>query len=159
MSDLTARLSEIVGHHNLLAGDAIPEDYFHDEVLTTAPHKPAYVAKPATAEEVAQLLKVAAEHRVPVTARGSGTGLSGAATPREDGLVISFERMNAVLEVDTTNQVAVVQPGVTLTELDAATADTGLRYMVHPGELSSSVGGNVGTNAGGMRAVKYGVAR
>ena len=159
MSDLTARLSEIVGDHNLLAGDAIPEDYFHDEVLTTGPHKPAYVAKPACTEEVAQLLKVAAEHRVPVTARGSGTGLSGAATPREGGLVISFERMNAVLEVDTTNQVAVVQPGVTLTELDAATADTGLRYMVHPGELSSSVGGNVGTNAGGMRAVKYGVAR
>ena len=96
---------------------------------------------------------------MPVTARGSGSGLSGAARPREDGLLISFERMNAVLEVDTTNQVAVVQPGVTLTELDAATADTGLRYMVHPGELSSSVGGNVGTNAGGMRAVKYGVAR
>ena len=94
-----------------------------------------------------------------MTARGSGSGLSGAAVPIENGLVISFERMNKVLEVDTTNQVAVVQPGVTLLELDAATADTGLRYMVHPGELSSSVGGNVGTNAGGMRAVKYGVAR
>ena len=67
--------------------------------------------------------------------------------------------MNAVLEVDTTNQVAVVQPGVTLTELDAATVGTGLEYTVYPGELSSSVGGNVGTNAGGMRAVKYGVAR
>jgi len=94
-----------------------------------------------------------------VTARGSGTGLSGAAIPRADGLLISFERMNKVLEVDTVNQVAVVQPGVTLTELDAATADCGLRYMVHPGELSSSVGGNVGTNAGGMNAVKYGIAR
>jgi glycolate oxidase len=159
MSDMTTRFAEIVGDHNLLTGDAILEDYFHDEVLGTTPQKPAYVAKPATAEEVAQLLKAAAEHNVPVTARGSGTGLSGAATPRQDGLVISFERMNAVLEVDTTNQVAVVQPGVTLTELDAATAGTGLRYMVHPGELSSSVGGNVGTNAGGMRAVKYGVAR
>src|ERR1700758_5609146 len=159
MSDMTARFSEIVGEHNLLTGDAIPEDYFHDEVLTTAPQKPAYVAKPACAEEVSQLLQAATEHGVPVTARGSGTGLSGAAIPREGGLVISFERMNAVLEVDTTNQVAVVQPGVTLTELDAATADTGLRYMVHPGELSSSVGGNVGTNAGGMRAVKYGIAR
>ncbi len=67
--------------------------------------------------------------------------------------------MNKVLEVDTANQVAVVQPGVALTDLDAATADTGLRYTVYPGELSSSVGGNVGTNAGGMRAVKYGVAR
>ena len=159
MSDMTARFSEIVGQHHLLTGDAIPEDYWHDEVLTKPPQRPAYVAKPATAEEVSQLLKVASDHHVPVTARGSGTGLSGAAIPRADGLLISFERMNAVLEVDTTNQVAVVQPGVTLTELDAATADTGLRYMVHPGELSSSVGGNVGTNAGGMNAVKYGIAR
>src|SRR6201990_2277762 len=159
MSDMTTRFAEIVGDHNLLTGDAIPEDYFHDEVLTTAPQKPAYVAKPASAEEVSQLLKAAAEHKVPVTARGSGTGLSGAATPREDGLVISFERMNAVLEVDTINQVAVVQPGVTLTELDAATGDSGLSYMVQPGELSSSVGGNVGTNAGGLRAVKYGIGR
>src|ERR1700723_1440048 len=159
MSDMTTRFAEIVGDHNLLTGDAIPDDYFHDEALTTAPQKPAYVAKPASAEEVSQLLKAASEHGVPVPARGSGTGLSGAAIPREGGLVISFERMNAVLEVDTTNQVAVVQPGVTLTELDAATVYAGLSYMVQPGELSSSVGGNVGTNAGGMRAVKYGIAR
>ena len=159
MSDMTARLAEIVGNHNLLAGDAIPENYWHDEELHRPPQQPAYVAKPASAQEVAQLLQAASEHGVPVTARGSGSGLSGAARPREGGLLISFERMNAVLEVDTTNQVAVVQPGVTLTELDAATADAGLRYMVAPGELSSSVGGNVGTNAGGMRAVKYGVAR
>jgi glycolate oxidase len=159
MSDITARFAEIVGDHNLLTGDAIPENYWHDEVLTTAPQRPAYVAKPATAEDVSQLLKAASEHKVPVTARGSGSGLSGAAIPREDGLLISFERMNTVLEVDTTNQVAVVQPGVTLTELDAATVDSGLAYMVQPGELSSSVGGNVGTNAGGMRAVKYGIAR
>ena len=127
--------------------------------MTKPPQRPAYLAKPARTDEVARLLKTATEHRIPVTARGSGTGLSGAAIPRADALLISFERMNAVLEVDTTNQVAVVQPGVTLTELDAATVDFGLRYMVHPGELSSSVGGNVGTNAGGMRAVKYGIAR
>ncbi|OBH84012.1 FAD-binding protein [Mycobacterium scrofulaceum] len=159
MSDMTARFAEIVGQHNLVTGDAIPEDYWHDEVLTKPPQRPAWVAKPASAEAVSQLLKAASDNSVPVTARGSGTGLSGAAIPRADGLLISFERMKAVLEVDTTNQVAVVQPGVTLTELDAATADTGLRYMVHPGELSSSVGGNVGTNAGGMNAVKYGIAR
>jgi glycolate oxidase len=152
---MTMRFTEIVGNSNLLAGDAIPEDYWHDEEFTKPPQKPAYVAKPASAQEVSQLLMAASEHGVPVTARGSGSGLSGAARPREDGLLISFERMNAVLEVDTTNQVAVVQPGVTLIELDAATADTGLQYMVHPGELSSSVGGNVGTNAGGMRAVNY----
>jgi glycolate oxidase len=159
VSEITARFAKIVGEQHLLTGDAIPDDYARDEVLTTPPQQPAYVAKPATADEVSQLLQKASQHHVPVTARGSGTGLSGAAIPRKNGLVISFERMNAVLEVDTTNQVAVVQPGVTLTDLDAATAGTGLRYMVYPGELSSSVGGNVGTNAGGMRAVKYGIAR
>nr|WP_085102117.1 FAD-binding oxidoreductase [Mycobacterium paraense] len=156
---MSERFADIVGEHNVLTGDAIPEDYWHDEVLTTAPQRPAYVAKPTTAEEVSQLLQAASEAKIPVTARGSGSGLSGAAIPRADGLLISFERMNAILEIDTTNQVAVVQPGVTLTELDAATVDAGLNYMVQPGELSSSVGGNVGTNAGGMRAVKYGIAR
>ncbi|MBB5852611.1 FAD-binding oxidoreductase [Amycolatopsis umgeniensis] len=159
MGDVAARFAEIVGDTNLLAGEAIPEDYAHDEALTITPRRPAYLAKPETAEEVAELLKVAGEHGVPVTARGSGTGLSGGAQPREDSLVISFERMNAVLEIDTENHVAVVQPGVTLSELDEKATKAGLGYTVHPGELSASVGGNVGTNAGGMRAVKYGVTR
>ena len=159
MGDVAARLAEIVGDKNLLTGEAISEDYAHDEALTAEPQKPAYVAKPASAEEVAELLKTASEYGVPVTARGSGSGLSGAARPLEGGLVVSFERMNAVLEVDAEDQVAVVQPGVTLAELDAKTAEAGLSYTVYPGELSASVGGNVGTNAGGMRAVKYGVTR
>ncbi|NIH78782.1 FAD-binding oxidoreductase [Amycolatopsis viridis] len=159
MGDVTGRIAEIVGEHNLLTGDAVPDDYAKDESLTVEPAKPAYVAKPATAEEVAALLTLAAEHDLPVTARGSGTGLSGAARPRAGGLLVSFERMNAVLEVDAANQVAVVQPGVTLADLDEKTAGAGLAYTVYPGELSASVGGNVGTNAGGMRAVKYGVAR
>ncbi|EHB54032.1 D-lactate dehydrogenase (cytochrome) [Mycolicibacterium rhodesiae JS60] len=159
MPDLAALFSDIVGPTHLLTGDAISEDYGHDEALTIPPQRPAYLAKPATADEVAALLKAATEHRVPVTARGSGCGLSGASQPVADGLLISFERMNAVLEIDADNHVAVVQPGVTLTELDAQTATAGLSYTVYPGELSSSVGGNVGTNAGGMRAVKYGVTR
>ena len=159
MGDVAARLAEIVGDKNLLIGDAISEDYAHDEALSATPQKPAYVAKPSSAEEVAELLKAASEHGVPVTARGSGSGLSGAARPQADGLVVSFERMNAVLEVDADNHVAVVQPGVTLAELDVKTAEAGLSYTVYPGELSASVGGNVGTNAGGMRAVKYGVTR
>jgi len=159
MSEITERFADIVGHGNLLTGDAIPEDYAHDEELSLPPQRPAYLAKPATAEEVSELLKAATQHNIPVTARGSGCGLSGGARPSEGGLLISFERMGKVLEVDTTNQVAVVQAGVTLSDLDAATHDYGLRYTVYPGELSSTVGGNVGTNAGGMRAVKYGVAR
>lgn len=156
---VAVRLAEIVGDTNLLSGADIPPDYAHDEALSTAPHQPAYLAKPRSAEEVAELVKAAGAYRVPVTARGSGTGLSAGARPRQGGLVISLERMNQILQIDTANHVAVVQPGVTLAELDEKTAEVGLGYTVHPGELSATIGGNVGTNAGGMRAVKYGVTR
>ncbi|MFI9387136.1 FAD-binding oxidoreductase [Kutzneria sp. NPDC052558] len=159
MDDVRTRLASIVGDGNFLAGAEIPEDYGRDEDLTGRPQLPAYVAKPGSAKEVAELLTTAAEHGVPVTARGSGTGISGAARPVAGGLVVSFERMNAVLEIDTGNHVAVVQPGVTVAELDARAAEHGLTYPVRPGELSGSLGGNVATNAGGMRAVKYGVTR
>jgi glycolate oxidase len=79
--------------------------------------------------------------------------------PRHGGLVISFEKMNSVIEIDTANHMAVVQPGITLAELDEVLAPLGLVYPVFPGEYSASLGGNVNTNAGGMRAVKYGVTR
>jgi glycolate oxidase len=102
---------------------------------------------------------VADENRTAVIARGSGTGLSGAAVPRPDAILVSFERMNQILEIDTANHVAVVQAGVTLEELDRATSAHGLVYPVFPGENSASLGGNVATNAGGMRAIKYGVTR
>lgn len=158
-TDVAAQFAGIVGAGGLLTGEQIGPDYSHDEALVGAPVTPCYVARPQTAEQVAALLAAATEAKTPVTARGSGTGLSAGARPCPDGLLISFERMNAVLEIDTDNQVAVVQPGVTLADLDTATAEAGLMYTVFPGELSASVGGNVGTNAGGMRAVKYGVTR
>jgi len=94
-----------------------------------------------------------------MTARGSGTGLSGGATPVAGGIVISFERMNRVVRLDTNDHVVVVQPGLTLRELGEHLMSTGLRYPVYPGELSGSIGGNVNTNAGGMRAVRHGVTR
>ncbi|MBK1785785.1 FAD-binding oxidoreductase [Prauserella cavernicola] len=159
MGDEAQRLAEIVGEHHLLTGEDVSEDYAGDESLVGEPVTPKYVVKPATAAEVAAVLAVATEHRIPVTARGSGSGLSAAARPHPDGILVSFERMNAILEIDTTNHVAVVQPGVTLSELDSQTAASGLGYTVYPGEMSASIGGNVGTNAGGMRAVKYGVTR
>jgi glycolate oxidase len=158
-TDVAAQFAGIVGAGGLLTGEQIGPDYSHDEALVGAPVTPGYVARPQTAEQVAALLAAATEAKTPVTARGSGTGLSAGARPCPDGLLISFERMNAVLEIDTDNQVAVVQPGVTLADLDTATAEAGLMYTVFPGELSASVGGNVGTNAGGMRAVKNGVTR
>src|SRR6266567_5192598 len=159
MADVAALLADVVSPEQVLTGDAISDDYGHDEALTATPELPAFVVCPGSTAEVSAILRVANEHRIPVTARGSGTGLSGAAVPRAGGMVVSFERMNKVVEIDTSNHVAVVQPGVTLDQLDEVTAGHKLVYPVYPGEYSSSLGGNVATNAGGMRAVKYGVTR
>jgi glycolate oxidase len=158
-ADVAAALTAIVGEGNVLVGEAVNEDLTHDEALTAAPQRPLAVVRPADTEQVAAIVRWAAEHGVPVTARGSGTGLSGACIPRPDGLLVDFRRMAEVLEIDTDNHVAVVQPGITLQELDVATAEHGLVYTVFPGEGSASLGGNVATNAGGMRAVRYGVTR
>lgn len=159
MVDLAEALRGTVPDEHLLVGDAVNEDYAHDEALTATPVVPTAVLRPGSTAEVAAILAVADAHGIPVTARGSGTGLSGAATPVEGGIVVSFERMKAVLEIDTENHMAVVQPGLTLAELDEQLAAHDLVYPVFPGEYSASLGGNVNTNAGGMRAVKYGVTR
>lgn len=159
MADLPNALAEIVGADHLFVGTEISEDYAHDEALTVTAQLPVAVVLPADTAQVAAVLRLADALGVPVTARGSGTGLSGACTPSADGIVVSFERMTAILEIDQENHVAVVQPGVTLAELDEALAPHGLVYPVFPGEYSASLGGNVATNAGGMRAVKYGVTR
>ncbi len=152
-------LAGVVGAENVRTGDAIKDDYGHDEALTAEPQRPLAVVSPASTGEVAAVVRLADEHRIPVTARGAGTGMSGGCIPRADGIVVSFERMNRILEIDTDNFVAVVEPGVQLDQLDAELAPLGLVYPVYPGEYSASLGGNVGTNAGGMRAVKYGVTR
>jgi glycolate oxidase len=156
---LADQLAGLVGRDDVLVGDAISDDYRHDEALSATPVAPGYLVRPTTAEQVAAIVTLAAAEGVPVTPRGSGSGMSGACVPTADGIVVSFERMNSVLEIDTDNHVAVVQPGVTLAELDERTAEVGLSYPVYPGELSASLGGNVATNAGGMRAVRYGVTR
>lgn len=157
--DLVEALGAIVGTAQVLTGDAINDDLTHDEALCVPPVRPAAVARPATTEEVAGLVAWAAASGTPVTARGSGTGMSGACIPQADGVLISFERMRSIVEIDLENHVAVVQPGVTLHELDEALKPHGLIYPVQPGENSASLGGNVATNAGGMRAVRYGVTR
>lgn len=159
---LLGSLEGVVGARRLHHGDAVSgpaTDWAHDEALGVPAMAPAAVVEPVSADEVAEVLGIAAAHGVPVTARGSGTGLSGAATPVPGGLVVSFGRMNRILEIDTENHVAVVEPGVTLAQLDEATAAHGLCYPVQPGEYGASLGGNVATNAGGMRAVRYGVTR
>jgi len=152
-------LEAIVGNGNVLSGDRIDESYKHDESLTTAPEAPGFVVRPVSTDQVARLLAFANAHGIAVTTRGAGTGLSGGATPRPGGILLSLERMNRIVEIDTANHVAVVEAGVTLSQLDEETAKHGLVYPIFPGENSATIGGNVATNAGGMRAVKYGVTR
>ena len=159
MSELLEQLRKAVGESNVLAGESVHADYTHDEALTSVPVVPLAVVLPGSTDEVSEILRVASEHRVPVVARGSGTGLSGAAVPVAGGILLAFDRMKRILEIDTENQVAVVEPGVTLEQLNGELAPLGLVYPVSPGEQSGSLGGNVATNAGGMRAVRYGVTR
>jgi glycolate oxidase len=157
--ELLARLVKILGDGSVLHGDAITEDLTHDEGLVSVPRWPLAVVMPRSTDDVAAIVALALELSVPLTARGSATGLSGGCVPSSGGIVVAFDRMNEVLEIDDANHVAVVQPGVTLNELEAELRPRGLVYPVHPGEQSASVGGNVATNAGGMRAVRFGVTR
>src|SRR6476661_7293576 len=159
MSDVIEAITDVVGRAAVSTGEAIHDDYTRDEALTAVARHPLAVVRPGSAAEVARVVELAADAGVPITARGSGTGLSGACIPVDGGIVVAFERMNEIIEIDLDNHVAVVQPGVTLEQLDQATRPHGLVYPVFPGESSASLGGNVATNAGGMRAVKYGVTR
>jgi glycolate oxidase len=97
VADVAALLGEVVSPEHVLAGDEISDDYAHDEALTATPEMPAFVVRPGSTAEVSDLLRVANEHTIPVTARGSGTGLSGAAVPRAGGMVVSFERMKEIV--------------------------------------------------------------
>ena len=159
MTDVGSLLAGEVGPEHVLAGRAALMDYAHDEALGLTPGEPAFAVRPGSTAEVAAVLRVAADHGLAVTARGAGTGMSGAAIPRPGALVVCFDRMDRILEIDPANHVAVVQPGVSLAALDAAAAEHGLVYPVFPGEMSASLGGTIATNAGGIRAVKYGVTR
>jgi glycolate oxidase len=156
--DTLALLTEIVGNKNVLTGDE-RENYARDETPKLKPVIPAVVIKPEDTGSVAKILKLANEKNIPVTPRGGGTGVSGGAVPIYGGIVLSLERMNRILEIDEDNFVAIVEPGVTLSDLYQAVEEHGLYYPLYPGEMSATIGGNAATNAGGINAVKYGVTR
>jgi glycolate oxidase len=156
--EVLASLSEIVGDKNVLRGDD-RQNYARDETLKLEPSLPEVVVRPEDTASVARIMKLASDKRIPVTPRGGGTGISGGAVPIYGGIVLSLERMNRILEIDRDNFVATVEAGVILSDLYQAVEEQGLYYPLYPGETSSSIGGNVATNAGGMKAVKYGVTR
>ncbi|MBQ9210948.1 MAG: FAD-binding protein [Clostridia bacterium] len=143
----------------VFAGEEISSDYDHDEMTEYGHFLPEAVLQAETAEEICQVLKYCNDHLIPVTPRGAGTGLCGGCVAIHGGVVLSTERMKRVLEVDTSNMTATVEPGVLLMEFPKTLEGTGLFYPPDPGEKTATMGGNAMTNAGGMRAVRYGVTR
>jgi len=152
-------LTQIVGKKNIVVDRDDMESYCRDESPTSTRHYPEAVVKPATTKEVSSILALANVVKIPVTPRGAGTGVSGGAVPIHGGIVLSLERMNRIKEIDADNFIVVAQPGLRLMDLCQAVEAEGLYYPLYPGEKSAFIGGNVATNAGGMRAVRYGVTR
>ncbi|MDH5468240.1 MAG: FAD-binding oxidoreductase [Candidatus Aminicenantes bacterium] len=158
--EIRQRLEKIVGERNLTFDPEKMEDYSHDEFsLSDIVRMPELVVKPTKTEEVAGILRLASEEMIPVTPRGGATGLCGGCVPSHGGIVLSLENMNRIVEIDLDNQMAVVEAGVTLSDFYTAVEEGGLFFPPHPGEESAMIGGVIATNAGGARAVKYGVVR
>jgi glycolate oxidase len=144
----------------LLTDIADRESYRLDETAYLAAGLPGAVALPASTDEVAALLRLATRHRVPVVPRGAGTGLSGGAAGIEGALTVAVTRMDRILEIDRDNLCVITQPGVINADLKKAVAAEGLFYPPDPASYEScSIGGNLGTNAGGLCCVKYGQTR
>ncbi|MEW6143099.1 MAG: FAD-binding oxidoreductase [Chloroflexota bacterium] len=152
-------IKSLVGAENVISNPADLQKYAVDEMPRYEPHLPSVVVKPGDTPAVSKLLHFASERYIPVTPRGAGTGLSGGAVPIYGGILLSTECMNNILEVDEANFTAEVEPGVALDQLQQAVEVKGLYYPLYPGEKTATIGGNIAANAGGMRAVKYGVTR
>ncbi len=144
----------------LLTDEVDRESYRLDETAYLTAGLPLAVALPTTTAEVATLVRLAAEHRVPIVPRGAGSGLSGGAAGIEGALTIALTRMDRVLEIDHENLCVVTQPGILNAKLKEAVAAEGLFYAPDPASQDiCSIGGNLGTNAGGLCCVKYGQTR
>jgi glycolate oxidase len=157
---IVTELQGIVGDKNVLYAEPDRmQDYAHDEVSGPEyAHMPEAVVKPESALEIARIMQLANRERVPVTPRGAGSGLSGGAVPVLGGILLSLERMNRILEIDPENMVAVVEPGVITNDINEAVKEHGLFYAGYPMSVETcTIGGNVAENAGGGRAIKYGV--
>ncbi|HCS74850.1 MAG TPA: 2-hydroxy-acid oxidase [Clostridiales bacterium] len=152
-------LLEICSPERVYADEDINDDFTHDEMPEYGKFKPGVVVEPINTDEVSAVMKYAHDNNIPVTPRGSGTGLCGGAVPIYGGILLSLAKMNRILEIDEDNLTATVEPGMLLMDFIKHVEEKGLLYPPDPGEKSATLGGNIMTNAGGMRAVKYGVTR
>ena len=158
MSDIT-QLSKIIQDTNrVIYSDKIEHKYLSDTLGRKQGNASALVF-PTSTEEVSALLRFANQNNIPVTPRGAGTNLVGSTVPHDGSIIIDLSLMNHILEIDKENFTATVEPGVILEDFQKHVEGLGLFYPPDPGEKRASIGGNIATNAGGMRAVKYGVTR
>ncbi|MDR1579333.1 MAG: FAD-binding protein [Synergistaceae bacterium] len=157
--DVIKALRKIVGQGNVLTDEEKLETYSHDETEAAVyGHAPEAAITPLTTEQVAAVVKLANKERIPITPRGAGSGLSGGAIPEYGGIVLSLEKMNKFLELDKANMVAVVEAGLVTNDLASAVRAEGLFFAGYPMSLQTCmIGGNIAENAGGGKAVKYGV--
>lgn len=151
-------LKSVAGQERVYTGEDINEDYSHDE-LGGISKMPDAMVEVLSTEEVSKIMAYAYKNNIPVVVRGSGTGLVGASVPIHGGIMINMTKMNRILEIDEENLTLTVEPGVLLMEIGKFVEEHDLFYPPDPGEKSATIGGNISTNAGGMRAVKYGVTR
>ena len=157
--EIIEELKTIVGKGNVIIDAEKLEAYSHDETdAREYGHCPDAVVLPASTEETARVVKLANRELIPVTPRGAGSGLSGGAIPEYGGIVVSLEKMNHLIEIDRENMAAVVEAGMVTNDFAQAVQEQGLFFAGYPMSLQTCViGGNIAENAGGGRAVKYGV--
>lgn len=152
-------LERSLGSGRVVTDADVLASYAQDESEVPA-HLPEAVIRVASEREVAAVMRICNEHRVPVTPRAAGTGRTGGAVPLAGGLVLAFEHMRAIKGIEEDNLIAVVEPGVVTGELHAAVEERGMFYPPDPNSLAScTLGGNVAENAGGPRALRYGCTR
>ena len=151
-------LRTIIADEDRIQFDGIAPEYLSDTLGRRQGNADALIFAIST-REVSEVLTYAYENEIAVTPRGAGTNLVGATVPVKGGIILDLSRMNRILELDTDTMTVTVEAGILLRDLQSFVEERGLFYPPDPGEKASSIGGNISTNAGGMRAVKYGVTR
>lgn len=158
MTDIGTELKKLIRDPERVLTGQIPEEYLSDKLGRKKGHAEAVVRVLGT-EEVQEVLRFAWAHDIPVTPRGAGTNLVGSTVPVQGGIILDLSGMNRILSFDAGTFSITVEPGILLTDLQQYVEARGYFYPPDPGEKEASIGGNIATNAGGMRAVKYGVTR
>ena len=158
--DFINDLTNLLGKENIIADKETLHCYSYDATADMPAEMPEAIVTPRTKEHVVSIVKYAAQHKIPIYTRGAGTNLSGGTIPIKKGIVMSMLKMNKILEIDTENLTAIVEPGVVIQDLNNAVALHGLIYPPDPGTVTTAtMGGSVAENSGGLRGLKYGVTK